>query len=251
MARQRGLIRLVGNIGDINYYRSKDGYFAREGSRLDADRIATDPRFKLTRQNNAEFATTATAAKVLRNAIGSLLMDAKDGSVYQRMFREMMKVVKADATSTRGQRNVVDGEAELLQGFEFNINAILSTMLFAPWSAGIDRATGLLSVNIPSFIPDEVLIAPVTATHFKLVSLGTEVNFESGEYVTEAAESAILPWNLTATGNINLEMHVTANSPHPLFLLFGLQFFQEVNGNLSKLKDGTFNSLAIIKVSGV
>jgi hypothetical protein len=251
MARQRGIIKLEGSIGDINFYRSKDGYFARESSRLDANRIATDPKFKRTRENNAEFTTAAYAAKLLRNAAGILLMDSRDGTVHRRLFREMMKVVKADATSTRGQRNVVDGETELLQGFEFNSSGILSTMLFAPWSAGIDRATGLLSVNVPSFIPEELLIAPVTATHFKMVSLGTEVNFENGVYVTDVAESAMFPWNLTATGNINLEMHVTPNSTHPLFLLVGLQFFQEVNGNLSKLKDGTFNSLAIIKVSGV
>jgi hypothetical protein len=251
MARQRGIIKLEGNIGDINFYRSKDGYFAREGSRLDAQRIATDPKFQRTRENNAEFGNAASASKVLRNACSVLLIDSKDGSVNQRLFSEMMKVVKADATSTRGLRNVIDGETELLQGFEFNNNATLSTTLYTPYSAEINRVSGLLQVTISSFIPEELLKAPVTSTHFRVVSLGTEVNFSNEQYVTDSQQSAMLPWNITPTGNITLEMHVTPNSIHPLFLLLGLQFFQQVNGSMSKLKDGTFNSLSIIKVLGV
>jgi hypothetical protein len=41
----------------------------------------------------------------------------------------MMKVIKADATSTRGLRNVIDGEAELLQGFDFNIRIKMELVL--------------------------------------------------------------------------------------------------------------------------
>ena len=33
----------------------------------------------------------------------------------------MVKVIQADTVSERGLRNVIDGEAELLFGFEFNI----------------------------------------------------------------------------------------------------------------------------------
>ncbi|UYQ95673.1 hypothetical protein MKQ68_11220 [Chitinophaga horti] len=41
-------------------------------------------------------------------------------------------MIKADATSVRGKRNVIDGEAELLQGFEFNINGTLQGTFFGP-----------------------------------------------------------------------------------------------------------------------
>ena len=30
MARQKGIIKLKGTIGDITFYKSKDGYIARE-----------------------------------------------------------------------------------------------------------------------------------------------------------------------------------------------------------------------------
>lgn len=46
MARQKGIIKLDGTIGDITFYKSKDGYLAREKGGVPADRIANDPAFK-------------------------------------------------------------------------------------------------------------------------------------------------------------------------------------------------------------
>jgi hypothetical protein len=40
----------------------------------------------------------------------------------------MVKVIQADATNSRGQRNVIDGEAEMLEGFEFNKNGRLAVL---------------------------------------------------------------------------------------------------------------------------
>lgn len=251
MARQRSIIKLEGNIGDINFYRSKDGYLARERSRLTAERIASDPKFKRTRENNAEFTKAAEAGRVMRNAFGALLQNSKDPSSSNRLFTEMLKVVKADLTSERGQRNVIDGETELLQGFEFNSNATLKTTLFADYSPEIDRVAGTLATSIPSFVPEEKLLAPVNSTHFRIVSLGSEINFADETYSSEMQETAILPWGIAPTAVINMVNHVTPNSTLPLFLLLGLQFFQEVNGHMYPLKDGGFNSLSIIKVSGV
>src|SRR5437870_3600682 len=110
MARQKSIIKLEGNIGDINFYRSKDGYLARETTTLNAQRIATDPKFKRTRENNAEFSNAAKAGKLLRKACAELLQFSKDPSAHNRLFQEMMKVLKADATSIRGLRNVTEGE---------------------------------------------------------------------------------------------------------------------------------------------
>ncbi|HSQ45117.1 MAG TPA: hypothetical protein VLM16_08985 [Ginsengibacter sp.] len=60
------------------------------------------------------------AGKILRNSLRALLQNASDSLVVARLTTEMLKVIQADATNMRGQRNVIDGKAELLQGFEFN-----------------------------------------------------------------------------------------------------------------------------------
>lgn len=251
MARQRGIIKLEGTIGDITFYKSKDGHLAREKGGIPADRIANDPKFQRTRENGAEFGRAGKAGKVLRNAIRVLLQNAKDSRVVSRLTTEMVKVIQEDQTNPRGLRNVIDGEAELLQGFDFNLNAKLGNTLYAPYTATIDRVTGDITVNLASFIPSEMIAAPGGTTHFKIVSAGAEIDFENEIYTVDKNETAQLPWDSTATAVINHVNNVTANSTKPLFLVVGVQFYQEVNSVKYSLKNGAFNALALVKVNGV
>lgn len=251
MAKQKGIMKLEGTIGDITFFKTEDGYMAREHAPVSGDRIATDPAFQRTRENGAEFGRAGKAGKLLRNAVRTLLQNAKDSRVTARLMKEMMKVIKADAVSTRGKRNVIDGEVELLEGFDFNSNAKLGTSLYAPYTHTIDRVAGTLTVAIPSIVPAERIVAPAGTTHFNIVSMGAEVDFENETFITDNKESGILPWDTTATAALNLANAVTANSTDPLFLLLGIQFFQQVNGVYYPLKDGGFNALSLVKVDGV
>ena len=60
MAQQKSILKLKGTIGGITFYKSKDGYLAREKGGVDASRIANDPGFARTRENGAEFANAAS-----------------------------------------------------------------------------------------------------------------------------------------------------------------------------------------------
>lgn len=250
MARQKGIIKLDGTIGDITFYKSRDGYLAREKGGVPADRIANDPAFQRTRENGAEFGRAGKAGKVLRNAIRNLLQNASDAKMVSRLTREMVKVIQEDATNPRGMRNVIDGEAELLQGFDFNLNGKLGTTFYAPYTAVIDRVAGTLTAGLAAFIPANMIAAPSGATHFKIVSAGAEIDFENESFVVDTAATAILPWDSDPTAVIELENEVTANSTKPLFLALGIEFYQEVNGQMYPLKNGAYNALSLVKVDG-
>lgn len=251
MAQQKGIIKLDGTIGGITFYKSQDGYLAREKGGVSGDRIANDPNFQRTRENGAEFGRAGKAGKLLRNSIRAMLQNASDSRMVSRLTTEFVKVIQEDTTNPRGLRNVIDGEAELLEGFEFNISGKLGTTIYAPFTATIDRVAGTLVANIPSFVPLNMIAAPGGTTHFKIVSAGAEVDIENETFVMDASETAILPWDATATALINLSNNVTANSTHPLFLALGIEFYQEVNGIMYPLKNGSYNALALVKVSGV
>ncbi|HMT97224.1 MAG TPA: hypothetical protein PKC62_11100 [Ferruginibacter sp.] len=251
MAKQKGIIKLDGTIGGITFYKStQDGYLAREKGGVSAEKIATDPAFQRTRENGEEFGRAGKAGKLLRNAIRAMLQNASDSRMVSRLTQKMVEVVQADATNPRGQRNVIDGEAELLQGFEFNISGKLGTTLYAPYTSTIDRVAGTLEANIPSFVPLNMIAAPGGTTHFKIVSAGAEIDFESETFVMDSNESAILPWDTTATAVLTLTNAVTANSTKPLFLALGIEFYQQVNGQMYPLKNGAYNALSLVKVSG-
>ena len=252
MARQKGIIKLDGTIGGITFYKStQDGYLAREKGGVSADKIANDPNFQRTRENGAEFGRAGKAGKLLRNAIRAMLQNASDSRMVSRLTQKMVEVIQEDTTNPRGLRNVIDGEAELLEGFEFNISGKLGTTLYAPYTGTIDRVTGTLTANIPAFVPINMIAAAGGTTHFKVVSAGAEVDFENETFVMSANASGVLPWDATATAVINLANAVTPNSTSPLFLVLGIEFYQEVNGQMYPLKNGAFNPLAIVKVSGL
>lgn len=251
MAKQKGIIKLEGTIGDITFYKSADGFLAKGKGGIPADRIANDPNFQRTRENGSEFGRAGKAGKVLRNSIRALLQNASDRLLVSRLTTEMVKVIHEDVTNPRGLRNVIDGEAELLEGFEFNLNGKLGTTLYAPFTAVIDRVAGTLTAGMAAFVPQNMIAAPGGTTHFKIVSAGAEVDFENESFVVDSQETVVMPWDTNPTAVINLANAVTANSTHPLFLVLGISFYQQVNGQMYPLKNGAYNPLALVKVNGV
>jgi hypothetical protein len=251
MARQKGIIKLKGTIGDITFYKTQDGHLAREKGGIDASRIKNDPAFQRTRENGSEFGRAGKAGKILRTALRALLLNSSDGRMVSRLTQAMVKVIQADVTSVRGLRNVIDGEAELLTGFEFNIRGKLGTSLFAPFVGVIDRTTGEITVDLASFIPSNMIAAAAGTTHFKIISAGAEVDFEAETFVATNSETAIMPWDITPTVAISHTNLVTPNSTKPLFLALGVEFYQQVNGTMYPLKNGSYNPLSLVKVSGL
>ena len=250
MAQQSGHLPVKGRIGNLSFYKSRDGYLVKDKGGISKGRMASDPAFQRTRENGAEFGRAGKAGKLLRTAVKAVSQKSSDGRSVSRLTKEMMAVIKSDGVSRRGERNVVDGNIELLQGFQFNINSVLDTSFFAPFTASIDRVTGTLSVDIAAFVPERMVTRPEGATHFQINSAGAEVDFEGNVYVSANSSSAEIPWDNVATAPISLENVVTANSTNALFLLLGIEFFQEVNGEKYSLRNGGFNSLAIVMVSG-
>lgn len=251
MARQKGIIKLKGTIGDITFYKTKDGHLAREKGGIDANRIANDPAFQRTRENGSEFGRAGKAGKVLRTALRGLLLNSADSRMVSRLTQAMVKVIQADVTSVRGLRNIIDGEAELLTGFEFNIRGKLGTSLFAPYTATIDRITGAIKVDLASFIPVNMIAAASGTTHFKIISAGAEIDFEAESFVSSTSETDILPWDAVVSDVISQTNMVTPNSVKPLFLALGVEFYQEVNGQMYPMKNGSYNPLSLVQVSGL
>jgi hypothetical protein len=249
MARQIGTLKIQGSLDDITFIQTADGYIVRRKSNINRRKVMTSSAFSRTRETMAEFTTAAHAGKLLRQSLSTLLQDAKDSKVTSRLLQAILNVMKLDTTNNRGERTVVAGDVNLLQGFNFNIKSNLSSVLTAPFTTTVTRNTGALEVSIPAFLPAMSIQAPAGTTHFKIVSAGLEANFEAGTYVKDENESAVLPYGNSTTGLISLSNSVTPNSTDPLFIVLGVRFYSEVNGVQYPLKDSLYNGLTIVKVS--
>jgi len=248
MARQTGIIKLKGTIGDISFYKTADGHLARTKGGVDANRIANDPAFQRTRENGSEFGRAGKGGKLLRNAIRILLQNAKDKRVVSRLTKALVAVVKSDTTSERGLRTVQDGNLSLLENFEFNSNGKLGSTLFTAFAAAFDRVAGEATLDIAAFSPTVRIAAPAGTTHFKIVTGLAEIDFKNEIFTFDSDESGILPYGSANTAAINLNATVTVNSTFPVLQVVGVEFYQEVNGQMYPLKNGAYNALSIVTV---
>jgi len=92
------------------------------------------------------------------------------------------------------------------------------------------------------------MAAPTGTTHFKMVIGAAEVDFANETSVFESDETAILPYEAAKTAQIDLSAVVTANSILPVIQVIGIEFYQEVNGEMYPLKNGSYNALSVIDV---
>lgn len=251
MAKQDGFVKLKGTIDDVSFYRTKDGYMARKKVAIDPKRLEKDPAFARTREAMANFKKAAAAGKLLRHALRQLIRQARDKRVANRLFSMMVAVIKADVTNKRGLKNVIDGETELLTNFEFNAVAPLPNTFGVKYEASIDRVSGAAQIKVPSFEVEKLVTAPFESTHFQLHMAGVEVDFENGSTVVEFKDSKPFSLKLREVSAFDLAVNLPANSTHPLFLVMGISFLVDDLGDMSPIKNGAFNALAIVKVSGV
>lgn len=248
MAKQNGIIKVRGTLGDITFYKSQDGHLVREKGGLDAKRIKNDPAFARTRENGMEFGTAGKGGQLIRKALRLLLLNAKDRRVGSRLLKTLLTIVKTDPVNDRGLRTVQDGEMSMLKGFDFNINGKLDTALYSGYTTDFDRAAGTLEVALEAFTPQITIEAPQGTTHFQLVGGLCATDFAGRSFEEAHDVSGILPWDNEEQPAMSLNASIGANSVQPVLILLGVNFFQDVNGKMYPLKNGTYNALGIVDV---
>ena len=253
MAKVRGFLKLQGSMGETTFMKQKNGnnWRAQDKLVISPERFKTDPKFARVRENATEFTRAANGGRLLRDSVSSLLKGVQDKNLSTRLMRKLMTVIKSDVTSPRGSGNLVDGDITLVKGFRYNPQGKLSKVLTPLIVPAINRVTGQLTVNIPVFVPTLELTAPAGATHFQFLSAGIEADFESGTFKTDIQKGPNELYQPVATTALTLTHTVTANSTHPLFLVFGIKFYDSRGSIMSPMLNAASNVLEIVAVSKV
>lgn len=248
MAKQTSVITLEGRVGRLSFYKTKDGYLAREKGGVSKSRIMNDPKFARTRENLQEFADNASSSKLLRDALRPVVSKIGDSRLNLRITQAMMKVLKTDLLNTRGERKVREGDWNLLKGMELNASSSLGSTIFmevvytdspTAWEAGI-----------AGFIPQDFLALPKGATHSRISATGVGLDFTTGIRTVQTVSSPLLPLNIPALA-ISLPLDkTTLTGTHRAFVL-AVEFIQLVNGVEYAINNGANNAAAIITTEKV
>lgn len=251
MAKQKGIIKLKGTMGDVTFYRTKDGYLAREKGGVDRQRIMNDPAFKRTRENGMEFGTAGRGGQLIRKGIRRLLRLAGDSRVTSRLLKILMEIIKTDSVSERGKRKIQEGNMGLLEGFDFNDKGKLNSVFFSGYHSNFDRATGEFDLDIDAFVPTEAIEAPKGTTHIQIMTGVCALDFDGRSFEENHVFSPVISWDEQSNAALSLTANLTAGLTHPVIQLVGVSFFQEVNGEMYALRNGVYNALAIVGVDQI
>ena len=249
MASQKGILKIEGTMSGMTFYKKDGQYLVKEKSSISADKIANDPNFARTRENNAEFGAAGTSGKLLRDSLRSMMLNASDSLVTSRVTQLMSNELKLDVTSVRGLRKPANGLAlptgkAMLKGFNFNANSLLSGVLFKPFT--VVTATGVITIT--GLIPQTDIAFPQGATHISITGAMGNINFTTGVWDFKLTNVQNLAINSTATTVTLTPTAVPAGTGIKVHLL-KIEFFQLLNGVQYSLKNGSYNSLSIIEVA--
>jgi hypothetical protein len=249
MASQKGILKIEGTMSNMTFYKKDGQFLVKEKSSISADKIASDPNFARTRENNAEFGAAGTAGKVLRDALRSLMLDASDTYVTSRVTQLMMNELKLDTASVRGSRLPANGLAldegkALLNGFNFNADSVLSGVLFKAFS--VDTATGVITIN--DLVPQKDIAYPSGATHLSITGAMANIDFATGVSDLKATNVQSIVIDLNTNAVVLTPTAIPAGTGIKVYLL-KIEFFQLLNTVQYPLKNGSYNSLAIIAVA--
>jgi hypothetical protein len=213
-----------------------------------SDRIKNDPAFERTRENMAEFGRAGKAAKLLRTIFRDVTINAKDKITQARLAKVTSRIITTDPVNERGARIMNNGDLQQLLNFHFNARAGISDSLFVRCPLSFNRASGEVTVNIPAFVPRNMMQQARGTTHFRIVAAAAAINFDTEQYEYAMQGTPELPYTSDPTQAVTLTMALPANSKDTVVAVLGIEYYQRVNSRSYALKSGEHNATSIVLV---
>lgn len=208
----------------------------------------TDPSLERVRENAEEFGRAGKTSKFLRSIFRELLVNVLGKETSTRLTQLAYKVIQTDSVNARGERTTNNGDVSLLKGFNFNHKARLSDLCCVRYQTTVDRATGQVKIDIPSFVPRVLIQAPSKATHFRMQAAAAVLNFDSEQYEHVQQSTIDYDWTNIATEPTSLLLQLPANSNGTIAVAMNIQFFERVNAVLYGFKSKAYNAAELIQV---
>lgn len=248
MPKQKGIVKIEGTMDDITFFKRKDVFLVRAKGGVSKERIMTDPAYKRTRENMAEFTDVVTSSKMFRNGCAVIIKSAFDGTLSNRLMRALSVIKNLDSTSIRGERKVAVGITtaegkQQLKGFDLNSHAPINSVLFAPYM--LNTVDG--KVTIEGLVPLDMLNYPPNSTHVGFRTAFMNLDFGTAVSAIRYSPITTLPLDMTETSVYLIPSDVPPGTGNSFYLLL-VEFYQETNGSLYALNDGKYNSLTLLDV---
>jgi len=264
MAKQIGIVKYKGTIGDIRHFKIKGltGNFAGLKGGASSEQIKSDPAFVRTRENMNEFGGCAAVGKSVRVGLAQLMKQMSDPQLTGRLTAIMKKINLEDQTEARGYRAIlVSTQSKYLVGFNFNRNSSFEGLFTAPVEITASPERNTVTMSVEAFNAQSQVKAPAGATHFRLInaiSIISDFAYNSSTKIYEPIDSVLNELsNITYSDYIEVGATVidpvsiistlpgspTLATDDSLLSCIGIEFYQKAGANYYLLNAG--NALKI------
>ncbi len=248
MARQKGIIKVVGTLDGINFYtRLGEPLMRMAGGGFTSEAIKTKESMVRVRENGNEFKYCMAAVKQFKMSLQPFIHQFKDTLLHQRLVQLFTQIKVFDTVSVRGERTVGNGlQSEagkaLLRGYVLTSGNNLATVLrqgfLAEWEAN--------GFRIPTF--DLAMVRfPKGATHVSLEACYLIYDFTSHTYMLEKSMPEVFSKKDEATP-LTLGVNTLPNVEGTKIMVVHLCFLQAVNGSMYPMKEVTSRVFEVVYV---
>ena len=248
MARQKGLFKVTGTLGDVNFYAVKGvGYARKAGGGFNGKAIKTKASMQRVRENASEFGHCSSVKKVFRIALLPLFNPPKSSDLHRRMMGVFSQIKDLDLISERGQRKVSQGIStakgkQLLRNFVFVPECTAPSFVLA--HSHFDWDSQSLTINPMDL---KSLKFPKGATHLRLTLGVLDFDFVDLTHRLHCSPNEFLEKG-SATGLLTLQSEVIEAPMATGLVLLGVQFVEVIEGEVYSLKSMASHGCQLISL---
>lgn len=230
MAKNIGLIKFTGKLGDLSARETKYGNIISTPGGFKGDRIKTEERYEVTRQLGTEFGRCSKISSQIYSALQFYLQTIPHLHMYGFIQSLVTNIKGCDTTSPKGERTFALGlqteqGQKLLKGFSFNPKQRLKSVLMHHYEVATEE--GILT--IPAFDSRRIYF-PKSADKLGLQLVLMRLDSEKPLCTIETSALALVDKN-DERSTIILESPIPEGEGNLLALLY-FGFFTEAGGDV-------------------
>lgn len=248
MARQRGLLPLIGTLEGINFYYRKGVAVARKaGGGFNGKAIKNSASMVRVRENNREFGDCSTFKKQFRCALQPLYQGYAETTLHGRMMQMLQALKNYDTQSERGQRQVWNGlqtteGKSLFKTFPFTMGTTVTERL-----GGTFTYSPLDTTLTITALKGKRVHFPPAATHVAILFGVLQYDDVARTFQWYGSLPQRLHKDFEETSCV-LTLTTPPNPNNPQLHFVSLQYYQELNGQMYVLKSQSDSSVSCIEV---
>lgn len=236
MAKQKGILPLVGTLGGVNFYYLNGKPVARKsGGGFNGKAIKTKASMQRVRENGREFGHCSGVNKVFRQALRPFYIGYTFTHFHSRLMGLFTTLKDLDLIHERGNRVVAMGlntaeGAFVLKQFHYTPDCDVRQVL--PFNFAVAANTFALSIS--EFDGKRVKFI-AGATHIKLMYGVLDFNFDTLAFDLHLATPVVLDKDANISNVLLTPNSLPLGIGTPLSVL-GVRFYQAIDGVLYDLQ---------------